>query len=71
MTRGRLKTVHGKHYTFRGGKFIIPARELVTAMREARRLHQRLMGALMEEVERHKRLVTREGRREASISRQV
>ena len=57
MTHRKRKTANGYRYTFRSSRFVIPAEELITAVRESRRLHQQLVDDLMREVERRKGLL--------------
>ena len=64
MTHGKGKAANGRQYTFRGSRFWIPKEELITAIRESRRLHQELMADLLEEVERQKGLLARRSRAE-------
>lgn len=64
MTHGKGKAANGRQYMFRGSRFWIPTEELITAIRESRQLHQKLMADLLQEVERQKGLLARRSRAE-------
>lgn len=60
MTREKPKAAKRNEYIFRGRRFLISTEELITAVRQARRLHRKLIDDLMEESEKQSAfLITR------------